>query len=104
MTDNEKLKWLSHGNGWILCEDRLPVRPCITCDGRNNPTVPNGIVTLGTKSGKRFCIEQQMFELITGGSFYKKNLVLPMESLYENRIRAWLPLPEPYIVEGNEND
>lgn len=75
---------------WISCSEMGPQFPCIAADAHGNPPfIPNGIVCFTSDKYGKWYID---------GQYYKDREGL----LWENRIVAWMPLPEPYRKEGGE--
>ena len=95
---------------WIPCSEQKPQPRCIEylADG-SFPRIRLcrcGFYTLSTEEHGRFYVDAEivsMFESAMGKGRAtrrngKRNFI---ESLYQNRIIAWMPLPEPY---GGESD
>ena len=69
---------------WIPVSEMEPRLPCIASDAHGNPPfIPNGILCLTTEKHDEYYMDAQYLKDGAG-------------LLFENRIVAWMPLPEPY--------
>lgn len=76
---------------WIPCEEALPKYPCLVCDANGNtPYVPTSILKLADEKHGEWAIDGKWYERIALDGREADMLI------YENRIIAWTPLPEPY--------
>ena len=91
-----------HG-GWIPCEEIPPKYPCIMylkgCYPKIN--ICSGIYTYETKKHGVFYVDAGVVKL-WDTVCRKDQKSYQLETLYGNRIIAWMPLPEPYRGEGEK--
>lgn len=78
---------------WVPVSERLAEYPCIVTDAHGNqPFIPMGIVTVEDKEHGKWQIDGRLVDQPKAFIDGKAGNLFT----WENRILAWMPLPEPY--------
>ena len=76
---------------WIPVSERLPEIPCIVCDANGNiPYICLSVLTLKDAEHGQWAIDGKWLDRVMIDGEMADLCV------YENRITAWMPLPDPY--------
>ena len=91
-----------HSNRWIPVSERIAKFPCLACDIFEQIFIPTNIVMINNRcyDGKDFAFDVEKF--LKG----KEVILCDGEKAYElpREIIAWMPLPEPYKEESEEEE